>query len=255
MSVGSALSHEADQAARRYAALVEVWRGVYAGAVSAADFGSARALARAREAAHAAARTYLETERALITVTLPGVAHEAHRNARVAARVSDALALPEPTGELLSATQSYLESELAAQVARDIALLLRRLRGAALEIGLAAQVQGTPFRTAAIQWCAHRGDTLRFHVADRRGRKWPSQSFVRAAWRQTLLDVYNLSVLETLAEQGIDHAVVRHPSPDGAVDGLVVALLPGTDHATYAEIRDEVFHPNSDAVLARPEAV
>ncbi|CAO3459767.1 hypothetical protein [Azospirillum argentinense] len=244
------LSFEAEQAGQRYTALVAAWRGIHASALEARDFGTARGLGRARAGAYDVARSFLDTERALLAATLRGVALEAHAHALSIARTLSADELPDAAHELLSASQSYAESELAVQIERDIALLLKRLRAAAIDVDMIARIQGVARSAALIQHRARAGTELRFAFKDRANRKWPSRTFVRTTWRQALLDVYNETVMASVAAIGASRVRVVTSDAPAAANGLILTLLPGVDLPTYAEVRDAVFHPNAEAWLA-----
>lgn len=254
MSIRQDLALQAELAGRRYLSMVEAWRGVFSRAIASSDFGSAKAAGRVGEELYDIARTFIAAEQVLLESARDEIALGARRDAlRDASAAASADAAVERTRELLGAPLAHALREIAVQIERDIALVLKKLRAAALEVDLAARAQRIAFQAALIQFRARGGGELRFYHHDRAAKRWPSQKFIRSVVRGALLDTYNQAVMATLAELGLDQAVIDHPDPNHAFDGAVISLLPGADLPTYEDVREEAFHPNSEAVLARPE--
>lgn len=248
------LTYEAELAGQRYVNMVAAWRGVYAQAIAGGDFGTPKARQAVSGQAYDIARTYLDTEQKALERAFAEIALQAHRDAlRDASAVVSADDYEARTSELLSEPQQHAVAEIIVQIERDVAFMLKQLRNAALTVELAARAQGISRHAAQIQYRVRHGDELRFYFADRAGRRWPSQKFIRQVVRGALLEAYNQVVMATLAEHRIDRAVVRHVDPNSRWDGTEITLLPAVDLPTYDEIRDEAFHANSDAVIARPE--
>lgn len=244
--IADRLDRESDAAAQRYLLLVGTWNGLYQNAFFSGDLTSPPAINDLRDQALAVGGFYMTAEQDAISERLHSIAVDAQGATldAIAAPVVDKLA--EQPSEHVVALSEYLDSELSVQISRDVEFMRRQLRNTALAIRMAAQAQGISTKAAAIQHRAHNAAELKFQFKDRAGRKWPSHKFVRSAWRQSLLQTHNDTVLLTLADHGLTEAEIQRPSASPER----ISLLPGSSLPVYAEIRDEVFHPNSEAVLA-----
>lgn len=240
----------AELAGNRYSLLVDSWQTIYARAVVAQDFGSARWLRQAEDNARGVADRHLASEREIINSITAHLVAQSRADASTPlgatlVGVGAENALPEHAMGLAE----YLAGEIAAQIERDVAFLRRALMRVAAEVSWIADATGLPLRAAMIQWRVDYGDELRFYFRDRAGRKWPSQKFVRAAWRQHLLDTWNETMLGALSGLGQVEAEVRHADTNAKHHGLRISIIPGRGLPTYAEIRDEIFHTGADALL------
>lgn len=248
-------SAQAEAAAQRYGALVEGWRGLYHRALDSADFGSHRAMEDLHRAAYELAHLFLAREEDAIEDAFDEIASEAHTATRAALRIDDAQELSDDVSAHAQALGSYLRSEIAIQIERDIAFLRHAVERTRLQVSVGARAQGVPMRAALM---AHRltgANEPTFFFHDRRSQKWPSRKFIRAVWRQNALAVYNETVLMTLAEHGEQIAVVTHINPDAEAHGIEMALADNTSLPTYADLRDQIFHPNADCILCAREPV
>lgn len=243
------LTQEAESAAVRYGLLTESWRSIFHSALNASDFGSPAVVDRAIEEAYAIASDYLAEERQFMARIVADIATEARQTTLLQIASVDASELSDRAGEHLRATQSYIESELIAQIHRDVALLRQQLQRVDLEVTIASTSRGISERAALIEYRIGNQADLQFVFHDRHARKWASKKFVRAMWRHSLLSVYNEIVLITLAEHGLKRAQVVHQDPSAATHGMIIAMGSNAELPTYSEIRNEIFHPNANAVL------
>lgn len=244
------MSAAAEAAAQRYGLLVEGWRLLFTRAVSEQDFGSARQIARIKNNAYEMARSYINTELNLIGTEFEQIALEAQGSTLSSLAIPLAQELSVDALELTGASIDYLRTELSVQIERDIAWLVQSVRSANLQVVVSASSRGVPRQTAVLEYRIGNASELQFFFHDRRNQKWPSRKFVRAIWRHSLLNLYNETVLLTLAEAGQGTAVVVHANPQSDNHGMQVSLSSSSELPTYGEIRAEVFHPNSDAILA-----
>jgi hypothetical protein len=251
MNVTQMMSAMADAAGQRYGMLIEGFKGLYSRALDDADFGTARQLNRVVADAYAMAHLFLAGETVEIEDALEEIAQQALTATREELGVTDADELPDDINEHVSDFESYLINELSIQIERDIAFLKKALRNIYLVVTVASRAQGLPLRTALLQLRIGSATDVEFHVRDRRGARWPSRRFVRSTWRHNLLAAYNDIVLMTLADHGVDVAQIKHTDPTSTWHGMEVAMTPQADMPTYAEVRDDAFHPNSEAVLVR----
>ena len=251
MNVQQMMSAAAEAAAQRYGLLVEGWRALYQSALDRSDFGTPRQMLRITEEAYAMGHRFLDTERIEVQRATREIALEAHRAtlAEIGAESADELA--DAASEHLSDAESYLTHEITIQIERDIAFLKQSLRKAYLQVAVASRAQGIAPKAALIQYRIGNAAELHFFFHNRGGQKWPSRKFIRGVWRHHLLAVYNEIVLMDLADHGFDRAEVRHLNPDAHSNGMQISMHTGSALPTYSEIRNEVFHPNSDAILGR----
>lgn len=239
----------ADAAARRYGLLVEAWRGIYNRGIQDSRFGSQKLIAVSTSEAYELARAYLANERVFIDAELDMIAADARSVARDALGIETALDPEAAQGELVSASVDYLQRELSIQIERDVAWLINSLRKTHLAVSMAARATGVSFRAALMEHLVGHSSELQFFFHDRRNQKFPSLKFVRSTWRHSLLTLWNESALLVFADHGVDHVEVHHDDPNSTVDGMKLALFAASAHPSYDEIRNEIFHPNADAVV------
>ena len=244
----------ADAAAQRYKDLIDAWRGLFMRALDASNFGSAATVRELVDQAYAMARAYQADEEDRLAHKTTEIALEAHRATLDALRSTDARELTDATDEHLSELERFIRSEIAIQIERDIAFLRQSYLRVVLQVKIAARSQRTTMRAALLQYRIGNAVELGFYFHDRRNQRWPSQKFIRAIWRQHLLCVYNETVLIDLAEHNQRVARIEHTDPNSDFHNMRVALSANTALPTYAEIRNEIFHPNSEALLAPSEA-
>jgi hypothetical protein len=250
MTITAIMTARADAAAQRYEMLVDGLRAIYSRALDMANFGSAQASADAIANAYTIARRYLEAEENEIEAASDAVSEAAKTATLEALKSKTSEHLDEQIESVLSDSDEYLTQEIRIQVERDIAFLRQALQKTALNVTIAARAQRLPVRAALMQYRTGRAQELHFFFHDRSNKRWPSRKFIRAVWRKHLLSIYNETVLLTIADHGIDRAQVVHEDPNAENHGLEVAINEGSAAVSYAEIREEIFHPNANAVLA-----
>lgn len=158
-----------------------------------------------------------------------------------------ALALRERLVAATRAVESRLEYALDT-TAHGTKTALRRL---ALRAAMLARQRGWALRAAVVSIRERERAQLKSTVADRAGREWDAQRYVRTLLRGHYLSVYNELVLAELALRGEQTARI-------VIDGegeRRLAVVPGAEPGlpSYDELAAELFHPNGKAVLA-PES-
>lgn len=239
----------AEEASSRYELLVGSWRAIYSNALNSSDFGSQRQYARVSREAFDLARSFLAAEDENIGRALADIALEAQRATQRQMSVTVADTLSEAAQQHLIDAQSYLFSEISVQVERDVNMLLQALKRAALQVKLSAKSRGISQKTALIEYMLSTSLELQFYFHDRGNQKWPSRKFIRSVWRHALLSAYNEVVLMTLADHRIDRAFVLHTDPSNQFHGMEISVATNSSLPTYSEIINEIFHPNSNAIL------
>lgn len=243
----------ADAAAGRYALFLHGLRGIHASADARGNVVAPGHLEEVTGEGIRLARIYLDNEFDSISKDTSQIVSDAHQSAASALGVSASAELPERITELQGLSEEILRHAIILQTERDVAGVRQALRQSALEVELAALVQGISRDAALIQKRAVEPVAVGFTFLDRAGRNWQSQKYIRTIWRQHALTAWNETYLTMLAEHGIPLAEVDHPDSSSEWVGKVFSILPDSDWPSYAEIRAEVFHPNSDARVSLSE--
>lgn len=234
----------AAQAGERYVQVLDTFRSLLFSA-QAQPFTNARAN-RLRTAALDIGRSFLSTEKDHIWTALSETAQETLRTAQEDVRVSPQSDVPEEYDAFLEQSESFLVTELGAQLTRDAESLVVRYRQFAVEADLARKTSGSNLRSAIAAVGAQASDRTKFQFRDRGGRLYASQKFVRTVWRQALLAVGAEFYLLEAAARGATKIEIIHPDVSSAWHGHEIDL---TDTASFLDIRDEAFHPQSNAIL------
>lgn len=249
LDIRGRMTSEADGASQRYDLMVQLWRALYQQALNSADFGSAQSFGRVEADAYKIGNQYLSDEADRVHAVMLEIASEAQTATLQQMSVSGALELSDAALVHLSDAESYLYGEIATQIERDVMFLMQSLRKSALQIKLSSRSRQVSVRQAMMEYKISTSMELQFFFHDRGNQKWPSRKYVRSVWRHNLLHLYNEIVLLTLADHGVDKAVVSHIDPKSEFHGLEVSIATNSALPTYAEIRNEVFHPNSNAIM------
>jgi hypothetical protein len=251
MRITQLISNDADAASQRYGLLVEGWRSIYSAALDQSHFGSEKQLRSIVAQAYRLAHTYLDDETARIEEVSNAVALEAQGVTLQQLSNKHVLELADAVSEHVNANNEYLLREISVQIERDIAFLQKSVRSTYLHVAIAARANRIPLRTALMQYRIGNASELAFFFHDRRNQRWPSRKFIRSVWRQHLLATYNEAVLLTLSDHGVDVAQIDHSDPKSDNHGMIISVASNSTLPTYAEIKDVIFHPNSEAVLTR----
>lgn len=239
----------AEEASMRYEILVGAWRAIFTNALKASNFGSQQQYNRVLAEASDLARRFVWSEEAQINRVMIDIALEAQGATQKQIGVTVADKLTDQALTHLNDAQTYLLSEITVQVERDVNMLLQALKKAALQINLSARSRGVSNRTALVEYMLSTSLDLQFFFHDRGNQKWPSRKFIRSVWRHSLLSLYNEIVLITLADHKIDKAFVWHTDPSNQFHGMEISVSTNSSLPTYSEILNDIFHPNSNAIL------
>jgi hypothetical protein len=234
----------ATQAGERYVEILHTFRSLLFSA-QAQPFTNARAN-RLRSTALDIGRSFLVGEKDHIYSALRETAQQTVRSAQTDVSVSPVSELPQNFEAFLEQSESFLATELATQLTRDAESLVRRYREFAVEADVAARTRGVNMRAAVAAVGMSASDRLKFQFRDRGGRLYASQKFIRTIWRQTLVAVGAEFYLLEAADRGATKIEIVHPDPHSAWHGYEIDL---TDTASFLDIRDEAFHPQSNAIL------
>lgn len=192
------------------------------------------------------AATYLETETDLIRTALTDTAQNAQEQVLEDLNAISAATIPEALKPFLEQSVDHLSVEVEAQLSRDVEALVRRYREFALEAQLAAYSRGLVKPAVTIG----QGDqnTVRFYFRDRAGRVTASEGFIKTAWRQSLVSLGAEFYLLEAVNRGATKVVVVNPDPNHEFQGREISLT-DEDGQSFTDLRDQIFHPNTDSVL------
>lgn len=247
--IGTQLSEISDNAAQRYGMVTETLRGICTRAIAHPNFGTPKVMSGAVGEAYDVARAFLSSEETHISQEREKIASKARQ------RFYSELSTDERNDEwnalidAYSAIETHLRSELAIQCERDIALMRQSLARTAMQVAINARARQISMRQAAIQYQIGSSKDVKFYFRDRMNRRFPSRKYVRSLWRQQLLDTYNETMIGLAARFNLSFVEVEHLHGKAGVHGMRLSLVAGSENPTYSDVRDDVFHPNSDALL------
>lgn len=235
----------AEDASQRYLNVLAALRSLLF--ASLAQPYSQAGVANLRAGANGVARTFLKTEVALIEDEMRRTAQDALGRAQSDLSVSPVSDIPEALDAFLEQSERFLEMEVTAQLTRDVEALVQRYREYAIETQLTAMsVRG---RVGAAQVGAVDRERVRFYFRDRGGRLYPSQKFIRTVWRKALVSLGAEFYLLEAVSRGATSAIVVHPDPKHRFNGFEVSTNALSGQPSFIDVRDEIFHPQSEAVL------
>ena len=139
---------------------------------------------------------------------------------------------------------------LGAQVSKDIATLRQHILSIAQRVDFYTRAPGyNEFR--AIATVAEEEKTSpAFRYVDRLGRRYKSSKHIRDTYRQHLLNTYNEGVIDAVVTSGGNIVKVYHPDGNYKWAGEELCITPQRDIPLYYDVREEIFHPSSSAVLS-----
>ena len=89
---------------------------------------------------------------------------------------------------------------------------------------------------------------LSFYYTDKLGRKINSVKYIRTATRDYLVKNYNDLIAGSAILNGIDVLTIENVDRNHEHNGKVIAVK-GDDGVNYFDVREDIFHPNSNSVL------
>ena len=208
----------------------------------------ARAFAAIRSGAYEVAQVFLDAELEHLEVALEDARERALELAR------DEVLSDDPTTEI--AVTDYLEElltwfrmELRSQIERDVNVLIAKRRELALAAATSAWSRGRDVQAAFENLIASGREKVDFYFTDRSGRRYPAQKFYRQLFRHAALTFAVETFVMEVAAFGVDTVFVAHPDHNNSFHGEAVSLVGDANVLSLADIRDDVFHPNSNAFL------
>ena len=197
------------------------------------------------------AREFLALEQAYLNEDTAEVARRAHASAQ-----SD-LELPQGSiddrfADFIYRSALYTTQLLAAQAERDVIAVERHLSTLAQRVDIKIRTGQHNMTSALTSVLIEDRSSPPFRYVDRLGRNYKSTKHIRDVYRQHLLNIYNEVYLDIAAEHGVETLEIGHPEPSYKWAGTLVSIDGEGDDPLYYDVRDEIFHPGSDAFLTMP---
>lgn len=243
---GDALTRVAERAGARYGQLLEALRGLLP-LVALNPWGD-RARLDLQARAYAMVLPWLEDERALIEAALLQAGQEALDATTQDLGIAGE-SLTDDEQAHLAELSIDLENLVRVQLERDISLLAGALREIALRGAISARSRGVSRTGVLAPLIADAMSRMRFEFADRAGKRWPSQRYLKTLWRQALVIGWNETALLVMADHGLDQAVIDHPDPNHSENGTLISLTEAANGLLWSDVKPDIFHPNTSAWL------
>lgn len=237
-----------DQAGERYAHYLNILRS-QVDVVMRRGPTDASLREEAVAVAGGAARSYASYEQGSLNDIGITIANEAWDQALKDLGISDR-PIPEHYHEFIFETVAYLSRILAAQADRDVVAMAQHIRNNAIRVDMNIRAgKSASQAAAAVMLDDAQNPTFRF--TDRIGRNYKSSKHIRDAVRQNLRNIWNEVYTDAVFDHGHETVQITHPDPNFKWAGQEVSLVreAARDIPYFYDIRDEVFHPSSDARL------
>lgn len=201
--------------------------------------------------AQGAARAFLSLEQAHINEDTADIARSAHSAAL------DDLGLPQASiddrfADFIFTSAHFIARIIASQAERDVMTMAQHIQAVALRVDLYVRSGRHTPTTAATQVMIEDRQSPAFRFVDRLGRNFKVSKHIRDLYRQHLLHTYNEVYMDVVASHGRESVRVDHPNPDYKWFDEELAIVTGgeaSDLPLYYDLRDEIFHPSSDATV------
>lgn len=234
-----------DQAGERYANFLTVLRSQVDVVMRRGPTnGSLRE--EAVSVAGGAARSYASYEQGALNDIGIAIANEAWDQACEDLGISKEI--PLHYHEFIFETTAYVARLLAAQVDRDVVAMAQHIRNNAIRVDMNMR-SGKSASQAAAAVLLDENQNPSFRFVDRIGRHYKSSKHIRDAIRQNLRNIWNEVYMDAVFDHGHQTVRITHPDPNYKWAGQEVSLVSQfeRDIPAFYDIREEVFHPSSDA--------
>lgn len=209
----------------------------------------------AEAVAAGAARSFVERETEFLSADIEEVAERAYSDAQRDLSIPQT-EIPETFDEFINDSVIYVLRQFAAQAERDVVTMAKHNQMTALRIDRYVRSGRHTKSTAAAQVMIEDNNSPSFRFIDRMGRKYKASKHIRDLYRQTLLNVYNEVYCDVVSSYGHDTVFVSHPDPNYKWAGVELVIVTGLESegmTLYYDVREEVFHPSSDATVTIKE--
>ncbi|MCR9222938.1 MAG: hypothetical protein NXH70_02615 [Hyphomonas sp.] len=243
------LDFHAVQAGSRYVDFLNTLR-LFTTSAMRRDPTDARVKATMKRTAVDRARSFKQDELEIFEFAMEDIIREARDLLTEDVQATGGLLdLPQSVVAYVDELSAFYDTEITSQIQRDVSQAAHKLSEFALEVFMVRQQPFESHQGAHIKALIDTNEQLRFFFRDRTGRRHASQKFVRGMFRQTLLmaALHTYSVEAMMA--GADHLEVTHPEDKADVAGMKIGFRRDQDLPVIADLKDEVFHPNSRAFV------
>jgi hypothetical protein len=141
----------------------------------------------------------------------------------------------------LSENTNFLYDAIKLQSSKDVLYVNNFLRAKVLQV-----MSMNDYQVAYNLVFNHRD--LSFYYTDKLGRKINSVKYMRTAARDYLVKNYNDLVAGSAILNGIEEVVIENVDKNHEHNGKVIAVT-GNDGVNYFDIREDIFHPNSNSIV------
>lgn len=244
----SRLDYHSTGAAERYVELLNNFRMFVVSAMRRDPTDSGVKTVMKRTAIDKAKR-FKDSEMEIFDFALEDIVREAREQlAQDVDAVSGMSELSTPASDYMDDLSAFYETELTSQLQRDISQASMRLNDFALEVYMQRHNE-VGNREALVRALIDSSEQVRFYFKDRSGRRHASQKFIRTMFRHTmLLAALHVYAMEA-SEYGASHMMVIHPENKAGVTGTKVGFRRDQGLPLIADLKDEIFHPNSRAFV------
>lgn len=145
-------------------------------------------------------------------------------------------------GQLVAALSAQATVDAAAAVAS-----VQKLNFGALNL---SRSKGISLAAALREMQQNEEAELESLYVDRRKKVWKGEVYVRSLWRQTSVLIRAQATIAALSAHCQSRAIILHPEPDHASNGLIISLDGSGGYPGWVDVRGRHFHPNSRAIVA-----
>jgi len=143
---------------------------------------------------------------------------------------------------------------VAQALARDAEAAHARVRDFGLKVQLMLGAGGRSYSSAVIAASIpERARGITFGQTDAAGRRWKTGTFVAATLKGALQGIYADAFVRAAAADGATGVVLQYADPEHEGHGRVIPFVDTDETPGYLTVRNDMFHPNSRATLARQE--
>jgi hypothetical protein len=152
------------------------------------------------------------------------------------------------------ATRDAALGTVSQALARDAEVAHGRIRDFHLKVEMLLAAGGRGYSSAVIAaGISERARGITFGQTDTLGRRWKSSQFVSATLKGALQGIYADAFVRAAAARGDTSVALRYADPKHEGHGQIIPFAESDDTPGYLTVRNELFHPNSRATLARVE--
>lgn len=138
-----------------------------------------------------------------------------------------------------------------AQARFDAEAIIKKFSDISMQVVLLSRQKGWSTSASIIAVKSKMSADTRFRFLDRAGRSWDSTAYIKTVTRQHFLLTYNESYLFSASSRGTNKFKVVTKDIGHTNNGVKFLLAPTDEDAeTYYDIRERVFHPNSNALVS-----